>query len=196
MLPTGRPCRSPISLTAPSRGSQADGSLPRSLIPAVARRTSRLLNTRHLSLSVPHSQQACADRPILGGRSAGPVRLMVMTVPRWPARPSRLGRVGPDAELTVADHYPAPGLADRSVPGRTTACGLRSRLGDGAPDPSPVHRHGSARKRNVGTPGGRDVQLLAIPDATPVTVWAVSRNAAGMLTRTVLPCVPGPRYRS
>lgn len=98
--------------------------------------------------------------------------------------------------LQGQDHYPAPGLADRSVPGRTTACGLRSRLGDGAPDPSPVHRHGSARKRNVGTPGGRDVQLLAIPDATPVTVWAVSRNAAGMLTRTVLPCVPGPRYRS
>src|SRR5215468_7155746 len=39
--------------------------------------------------------------------------------------------------LQGQDHYPAPGLADRSVPGRTTAWGLRSRLGDGAPDPSP-----------------------------------------------------------
>jgi len=127
-----------------------------------------------------------------------PVRLLVMTVPGWPARPSRLGRVG------LARSPPAQTITLRPVQ-RTAACpalpprwacGPRSRLRDGAPDPSPVHRHGPARKPNAGTPGGTDVQLLAIPDAAPVAVWAACRHPAGMLTRTVLPCVPGPRYRS
>lgn len=122
-----------------------------------------------------------------------------MTVPRWPAGPSRLGQVGPGAELTLADHHPAPGPADRSVPGRTTALGLRSPIPPPPREPRIYHPFiGTVRpvKPDVGTPGGTDVQLPAIPDAAPVTVWAVCRHPAGMLTRTAFPCVPGPRYRS
>src|SRR5258708_19279620 len=93
-----------------------------------------------------------------------------MGVGGWPARPSGLGRVGlarsPPAQTTtlrpVQRTAACPALPPR------WACGPRSRLRDGAPDPSPVHRHGPARKPNAGTPGGTDVQLLAIPDAALV----------------------------
>lgn len=40
---------------------------------------------------------------------------------------------------------------------------------------------------------GRQVQLLAIVDADSATVAAVCRHRAGMLRRTLLPSVPGPR---
>jgi hypothetical protein len=39
-------------------------------------------------------------------------------------------------------------------------------------------------------------KLVATRDAGPVTVSAACRQRAGMLSRTVLPSVPGPRYRS
>jgi hypothetical protein len=39
-------------------------------------------------------------------------------------------------------------------------------------------------------------KLVATHDAGPVTDSAACRQRAGMLSRTVLPSVPGPRYRS
>lgn len=154
--------------------------------------------TLHLSLSVPIAGKRALIDLFWAGAQQLPVRLLVTTVPRWPARPSRLGRVGSGAKPALADHHLRPAqrtAACPAVPPRW-ACGPRSRLRDGAWDPSPIHRHGSERYPNVSTPGGMDVQLFAIPDAASVTVWAACRHPAGMLRRTVLPCVPGPRYRS